>query len=421
MTTSSSRRRHTGRPDSSAARRATPPPPAASTGSTPTMIGRPTPPTQRPVAPTPSNSSGSKPRPAGQGNQDYQGASPATPTPLRDLLAQAFPRAVPPPPPAHDGAHAGVVAAAGAASLTPQQAATAPAHGDTGLAKAERAAERAAEVCPLCAGLGWVRSAAAPGAPTFGQAVPCVCMRSALSQREQRRIERASQLTDSLRRVTFERLAEEAMRGRLDAEAREALAHLREFAEDAEQTRGWVVLDGRTGTNKTRLLAATANALLARGVSALYVVTPDFLDTVRAAYETPGAGDERATRIDSAEQLIQAAINAEVLLLDDLGAEAETAWVNEKLYRIINARYNAEAPLIVATNTPLRQMEPRIRSRLSDVRLTMRFVLSGPDLRPMAPITPITPNLPTAFPAALPRETRDPRDPRDPWDRGRDH
>lgn len=146
--------------------------------------------------------------------------------------------------------------------------------------------------------------------------------------------------------------------------------------------RKWIVLTGGRGTGKTHLMAAVANDLLdcppAKTGRAwpLYVIVPDFLAYVRSAFDR-----ETGALSGSAEARIKQAIDADVLLLDDLGAEQRTAWADETLYRIINARYSNESPTVFATNAPFSQMEPRIASRLQDWRIASVVAMTGHDER----------------------------------------
>ena len=110
------------------------------------------------------------------------------------------------------------------------------------------------------------------------------------------------------------------------------------------------------------------------------MVVPVWLDYIRAGFDAQGAGLS-----DSAIQRKQQAMTADVLLLDDVGAESETAWTQEQLYQVLNARYNARAPTVIATNRHPQQLEPRIRSRLADWRLVEECVLTGPDQRRFVP------------------------------------
>lgn len=62
--------------------------------------------------------------------------------------------------------------------------------------------------------------------------------------------------------------------------------------------------------------------------------------------------------------------NAELLLLDDFGAERETAFSLDQGSLILRARYNDQRPTILTTNLPsldpIAASEPRIASRLSE-------------------------------------------------------
>lgn len=210
------------------------------------------------------------------------------------------------------------------------------------------------------------------GHPDFGVPIRCACKRGEGEARAAARAARASNLTDEMRSLTFETYHP-------SRETREAWAAIRAFAEDPCGPSGWLVLVGGVGCGKTHLLAACANELLARGRHPLYVVVPDWLDYLRDAF---GNDDEGGERADLSERMRQAC-EADVLLLDDLGAEKRTPWTDERLYIVLNARYNAGAPTVVATNVPPDSglIEGRIASRMSDVALSRVLVLVGEDFR----------------------------------------
>jgi DNA replication protein DnaC len=88
---------------------------------------------------------------------------------------------------------------------------------------------------------------------------------------------------------------------------------------------------------------------------------PDLLDHLRAAYK-PDA--EVAY-----DQLFEQVRNAPVLVLDDLGTQSATAWAQEKLFQIINERFNARMPTVVTTSSDLRDFDERLRMRLGDPSL----------------------------------------------------
>jgi DNA replication protein DnaC len=223
--------------------------------------------------------------------------------------------------------------------------------------------------CRVCGDLGWVRSDVPVGHPDFGRAIRCVCKTAEDRAVRAKRAQAASNLSGRLLTRTFE-----TFDCNRSASAGVVCALLRQFIETPDSEKGWVVLLGNRGTGKTHLLAAVANALMARGESALYVVVPDFLDYLRAGYDSDKLSESAARRMEDAR-------NAPVLLLDDLGVEKRSPWTDEQLYRLFNHRYNEGLPTVIASNVPLGVLEPRIASRLQDASLARLVMLAGEDQR----------------------------------------
>src|SRR5581483_6433833 len=71
----------------------------------------------------------------------------------------------------------------------------------------------------------------------------------------------------------------------------------------------------------------------------------------------------------------------EFLVLDDLGAENSTPWVNETLFQLVNYRYNNELPTIFTSNAKVDAVEDRVRSRMLDNSFTERWAIQAPDYR----------------------------------------
>jgi DNA replication protein DnaC len=119
-----------------------------------------------------------------------------------------------------------------------------------------------------------------------------VCRRKELAENRLARLREASNL-QHLQRMTFDTFrVEEHSSPAVSFSLDDALIQAREFA---AQPSGWLVLMGPYGCGKTHLAAAIANDRLARGRSALFVVVPDLLDYLRAAYapNSPATYDER--------------------------------------------------------------------------------------------------------------------------------
>jgi DNA replication protein DnaC len=149
-----------------------------------------------------------------------------------------------------------------------------------------------------------------------------------------------------------------------------AFERSRAFAEHPDR---WLLLTGTYGCGKTHLAAAIANHLLTAGTPVLFLNTPDLLDHLRAGFAPNADG----TYTDRFEEMR----TAPVLVLDDLGTESPTPWAIEKLYQLLNYRYNAQLPTVITTNKALEDIEPRVASRLTDTDLVNKLVILAPDFR----------------------------------------
>ncbi|MDE3095894.1 MAG: ATP-binding protein [Chloroflexota bacterium] len=224
-----------------------------------------------------------------------------------------------------------------------------------------------AGVCPRCRGARFVRLAVPPEHPEFGRPVPCACATRESARTRGERLARYANI-GPLARLTFRTLI---ARGRSAAahdqeQYRRCVDDARAFAEAPD---GWLVLCGASGCGKTHIAAAVVNRLLERGEPALFVVVPDLLDHLRSAYQ-PGAD----VRYD---ELFERVRNARVLVLDDLGTQSPTPWAQEKLFQLVNHRFNARLPTIVTTNLLPEQMDERLRTRLTDAGLARVYVMES--------------------------------------------
>ena len=151
---------------------------------------------------------------------------------------------------------------------------------------------------------------------------------------------------------------------------RQALHLATEFAHAPE---GWLIFSGVNGCGKTHLAAAIANYRLAQGEPVFFVVVPDLLDHLRSSFSP----DSKM----SYDEFFEKIKKNPVLILDDFGEQSATPWAQEKLYQLINYRYNARLPMVVTTCLSLDEIETRISSRMVDPKISVVFNIIAPDYR----------------------------------------
>ena len=231
--------------------------------------------------------------------------------------------------------------------------------------------QEAGEECPICKGLGYVRADVPVSHPDFGRLVPCTCRLAGLAERRMSTLRALGDL-GVMSRLTFETFNAEGLSLPPDKQANLRWAY-EEAKTFAENPKGWLVLRGGYGCGKTHLAAAIANACVERGQPVLFVTIPDLLDHLRATF-APSSSityDKRFEQIRTAP----------VLILDDLGTESSTSWAQEKLFQILNYRYNARLPTVITTNQELEDIPMRLRSRLVDTDIARIVTITALDYR----------------------------------------
>jgi DNA replication protein DnaC len=223
--------------------------------------------------------------------------------------------------------------------------------------------------CPICKGAGYLRADVPYGHPSFGKPIACECKEAERKAKRRRQLQEMSDLgafyDKSFRNFNVH------VPG-----IQEAYSCACEFAQDPN---GWLLLIGPNGSGKTHLAAAIANKSLEDGALVLFATVPDLLDHLRAAFAP--------TSNEVYDQLFSRMREAEVLVLDDLGAQQSSPWANEKLFQLLNYRYNSRFPTVITANSRgLQGIDERIRSRLTDASLVTTVIMDrAKDFRPNNP------------------------------------
>ena len=102
-------------------------------------------------------------------------------------------------------------------------------------------------------------------------------------------------------------------------------------------------LEGQPGVGKTHLAVAVLKQVIAQtGARGLFYDTRDLLRVIRSTYDP----SIRTTELDVLRPVMQ----ADLLVLDDLGAEKTSEWVEETMNLIVNTRYNERRLTIFTSN-----------------------------------------------------------------------
>ncbi len=225
-------------------------------------------------------------------------------------------------------------------------------------------ANRLAEYnCGLCHDRGWLVPDVPFDHPDFGRLVRCECMKYFDEQERRERFLRLCRLPRGSEARTFDTFEirpglEEAYQAALDV---------------AEGKLKWLTLMSEVDRGKSHLAIAIARRWLERKRPARYVAVPELLDELRKGYH-PDADM-------SYDEEFYFLKNVDLLVLDDLGMEATTPWVKEKLDTLVNYRSENALPLVVTTNLSFEQMSERIASRLQRVPFGKVVVIDAPEYR----------------------------------------
>jgi len=138
--------------------------------------------------------------------------------------------------------------------------------------------------------------------------------------------------------------------------------YVEEFVGDSTASRfrdTGLLFTGPPGVGKTHLAVATLRELIAT-----YRVRGRFVDFTSLVQDLQSAIDPDAPR--SRNQLLEPVENAEVLVVDELGAQTLRPWAADILYDLINRRYARRLPTLFTTNYRLDDASPTLEGLTAD-------------------------------------------------------
>jgi DNA replication protein DnaC len=214
--------------------------------------------------------------------------------------------------------------------------------------------------CPICQGSGWkvvertskgAEASTLPGEPKMVWAIPCDCT---AGDRSGRALGKA-RVPERYRHCDFDNYEvdneiENVSREQLSAWHRslaQAKLVVQRFAEEFSpvheiESEHGLLLMGPCGVGKTHLAVAALKEIVRRGHCGLFYDYRELLKAIQDSYNPESQTTEMS--------VLEPVLEAELLVLDDVGSSKPSLWALETVGHILNTRYNEKRVTVLTTN-----------------------------------------------------------------------
>ncbi len=150
--------------------------------------------------------------------------------------------------------------------------------------------------------------------------------------------------------------------------------YCRNYARDFSLKSSSLILQGGTGLGKTHLSLAIANEAVSKGYGVIYLSAQNMATSLER---------ERFGRAEDNEDTNALLLSCDLLILDDLGTEFSTSFIDAAVYNIVNTRLMAAKPTIISTNLSLYELQKRYSERFVSriIGSYVRLTFLGKDVR----------------------------------------
>jgi DNA replication protein DnaC len=183
--------------------------------------------------------------------------------------------------------------------------------------------------CPICNDTTW-KTIEVDGVERVTR---CDCIRASAAARllAEARIPRRYQHCDLENYVAY------------NEQLTKAQQHARRLAESFPVVDKGLFFQGPPGVGKTHLAVAVLRQVIqTRGARGIFYDTRDLLRVIRSTYDPVNRTQEM--------DVLRPVMEADLLVLDDLGAEKTSEWVDETLNLIVNSRYSEKRTTVFTSN-----------------------------------------------------------------------